>query len=75
MSDNKPEKGSAKERFVSIILGVLLAGAIAGLAFMVVHPVGDTNVDTAEDAAKVTLEAAGPTDEEMELQTSFYVGG
>lgn len=75
MSDNKPEKGSGRERFVSVMLGLVLAGAIAGLVYMVMQPVGDTDIDTAEDVAKVTLQAAAPTAEEMEYQTSFSVGG
>lgn len=59
---------------ISVVLGLILAGSIAGLVFMISQPVVDVDENGFDSLPKVSLETEVPTAEDMVTQTEFSVG-
>lgn len=74
MSQKMSKKSKVRGVFLSIVLGLLLVGAIVGMVFMMLQPISDVDVNSFENVPKISLKAEVPTSEELVIQTEFSVG-
>lgn len=70
MKDNNDKK---IRRWIAL-LGVLLAAAVAAIAFLVVQPVGSASGAGEEDVKKTSLQATQPSEEDLSLKSSVTLG-
>lgn len=70
MKDNNDKK---IRRWIAL-LGVLLAAAVAAIAFLVVQPVGSASGVSGEDVKTTSLQVSQPSEEEFSLKTLVTLG-